>query len=111
MRTARSPMTLIGGSLAPPAFRAPGTRTQEPAATDLAGTFTLPFEGQSRGMSLPLANPTLHYGDLRGGGIRVVELGGNANGSPRQFIQIQSYYPIPTTNDLLHATRPREARR
>jgi hypothetical protein len=105
MKTIRSLMSLVGCSLMLFTLGAVSAKAQGLAMTDLAGTFTLPFDAQWGSMILPAGDYRLYYGNRTLGGTRAVEVVGKAKGSPRGFIAVQGSDLTSTTKSSLVCIR------
>ena len=88
MKTIRSLMTLAGLILAVFALSATGAKAQALTGTNFAGTFTISHEAQWGNMALPAGAYNLYYGTLNDGGVNIVEVAGQAKGSPHGVIKV-----------------------
>jgi hypothetical protein len=101
MKSIRSFVTLFGLSLMFAAFGAAGARAQGFTMTNIGGTFDLPFQVQWGSMTLPAGTYTLNYG-YDTSGLPVVEVRGEAKGSPHGFVLSRGYdYASGTKNAIV----------
>ncbi|MEJ2008306.1 MAG: hypothetical protein P8Z30_09170 [Acidobacteriota bacterium] len=105
MKTIRNTVTLVGVSLMLFALCAAGAKAQGLYSIDVTGTFTLPFEAQWGPMTLPAGDYNLYYGSLTTAGTRLVEVKGQAEGSPHGFLLTKEQDSISTTKSALICIR------
>ncbi len=104
MKSIRNFVTLFGLSLMLAAFGAAGARAQGFTMTSVGGTFNLPFEAQWGAMTLPAGTYNLNYG-YASSGLPVVEVRGEAKGSPSGFILAQAYDKTSGTRNVIVCVR------
>jgi hypothetical protein len=104
MKTIRNFATLFGLSLMLAAFGAAGARAQGFTMTDVGGSFNLPLQAQWGGMTLPAGTYTLHYG-YAASGRPVVEVQGEAKGSPHGIIMARSHDRATGTKNAIICVR------
>jgi hypothetical protein len=104
MKSIRTFVTLFGLTLMLAAFGAIGARAQGFTMTSVGGTFNLPFAAQWGSMNLPAGTYTLNYG-YAPSGLPVVEVRGEAKGSPHGFILSQGYNEASGTKNAIVCVR------
>jgi hypothetical protein len=108
MKTIRNMMTVVGLSMVLFALGVAGAKAQQGqglVVTDAAGTFTLPMDAQWGKMALPAGDYSLYYGRVAGGGPSMLEVVGNAKGSPHGFILAQTHNPTSATKSSIVCVR------
>jgi hypothetical protein len=105
MKTIRSLMTLAGLILAVFALSATGTKAQSLTRTNFAGTFTISHEAQWGRMTLPAGTYNLYYGPLQEGSASMVEVVGQAKGSPHGVIPVAGKDDASAANSALVCIR------
>ena len=86
MKTIRRLMILVGLSMALFVLVSTGATAQTLNSTSFVGKFTLPVQAQWGRLTLPAGEYSLSYGTAFLGGIYVVTVAGEAEGSPHGMI-------------------------
>jgi hypothetical protein len=104
MKSIRSLATMFGLSLMLAAFGAAGARAQGFTMTGVGGSFNLPLEAQWGSMTLPAGTYTLQYG-YAPSGMPVVEVRGEAKGSPQGIIVARAHNNATGTKNAIICVR------
>lgn len=94
MKTIQNTFSILGLFVAIFVLGAGGAKAQILTSPDFTGTFTLPVQAEWGSMTLPAGKYTLKYG-LLDGGADVMEIAGEAKGSPRGTIMV-----VPTNQTM-----------
>ena len=104
MKTIRSLMILGAFSVALLALMETGAKAQV-ALPSFSGTFTLPAETHWGAMTLPAGDYTLKYGYSLTSSILMVEIAGEAKGSPHKVILAGTRSDVSADKDALNCVR------
>jgi hypothetical protein len=105
MKTIRSLMILGALSVALLALSAIGAKAQVVGLPSFSGTFTLPAETHWGAMTLPAGDYTLKYGYSRTSSTLMVEIAGEAKGSPHKLILAGNRSDVSADRDVLSCVR------
>lgn len=105
MKTIRNMSVLLGLALLVVGLTATKVSAQSLTTTSFTGTFTLPFDVQWGRMNLPAGEYNLYYGHLNGRTPYMVEIAGEADGSPHSLVLTRSQDPISTSENVLVCIR------
>lgn len=105
MKGIRSLTILLGLSLVLVALGATGAKAQALSTARFTGSLNLPYEVHWGTMTLPAGRYTVQIGDMDNGGFYIVEITGEAQGSPHGFVPVLARNSTAAAQNLLDCVR------